>query len=105
MIAIRDSLRAKGCVRLANVVHSLITKVLSKRFSSYPKVDSCVRYMAGFIDRNKPLTKDAIRLMHILGATAPFVSFDHDGVVKLILYLDTVSVDKPEILDHIERRL
>jgi len=103
MISIRDSLRRKGNMRLANVVQSMMNDVLSTRFKAHPKIDSCVRFLAGVVDKDMSPTVEHV--MRIIGSPFPSVTFDGNGIVKLIIHLGCAQVDRPEVLDLIERRL
>jgi hypothetical protein len=103
MIAIRDSLRAKGEEKLANVVQSMINDLLATRFKNHPKIDSCVRFLAGVTNKQIPPTVKQIAL--IVGSPFPAVTFDSNGIVKLIMHLSYAQANKPEVLDLIERHL
>lgn len=107
MISTIKKLKSAGNVKFANMVQSVVNSILDIQFNSHPKVNGCVRFLAGFVRHNREFSEDAKNIYRLL--VSPFdPSFDSvtgDAVVKLIARMDYAQQHKPEVLDRLEQHL
>ena len=102
MFVIFQKLKDCGQKSLSNVVHSLITSILSLELIQHPKLNGCLRYLVSQV--GAPVTSTCFDTFHTVSELVGFKS-DKFDLFGLILYIDYVRDKNPKLLDEAEERL